>query len=96
MKKIVIILLVCYCGIAYSQTPMDNALNFHQSALQEHEAGNDSLAFIYAKKSLTILETLGDTLSEQYAEYLHDAGMFQLWGIMGLIHLATICREPYR
>lgn len=83
MKKIVIILLVCYCGIVYSQTPMDNALNFHQSALQEHEAGNDSLAFIYAKKSLTILETLGDTLSEQYAEYLHDAGMFSIMGNNG-------------
>lgn len=80
MKKTIGILLICYCGIAYSQTTIDNALNYHQFALQEHEVGNDSLAFIYANKSLTILETLGDTLSEQYAEYLHDVGMFSIMG----------------
>lgn len=83
MKKLIGILLVCYCGIAHPQTSIDNALNYHQFALQEHEVGNDSLAFIYANKSLTILETLGDTLSEQYAEYLHDAGMFSIDGGCG-------------
>lgn len=82
MKKAIIILFFnCLFGIVYSQSPTERAGNYHQIALQEHEAGNDSLALIYANKSLAILEVHGDTLNEQYAEYLHDVGMFSILGI---------------
>jgi CHAT domain-containing protein len=79
-KAIMILFFICLFGIVYSQSPTERARNYHQIALQEHDSGNDSLALIYANKSLAILEVHGDTVNEQYAEYLHDVGMFSIMG----------------
>ena len=70
----------CFCGVVYPQSLKESDSYYHQIALQNHDAGNDSLAFIFAQKSLSIVESLGDTLTEKYAEYLHDAGMFSIDG----------------
>lgn len=70
----------CLYGVVYPQSSKESDSYYHQIALQNHDAGNDSLAFIFAQKSLSIVESQGDTLTEKYAEYLHDAGMFSIMG----------------
>lgn len=54
----------CLCGVVYPQSSKESDSYYHQIALQNHDAGNDSLAFIFAQKSLSIVESQGDTLTE--------------------------------
>lgn len=71
----------CFCGVVYSQSSNESDRYYHQIALQKHDAGNDSLAFLFTQKSLSVVESQGDTLTDKYAEYLHDAGIFSIGGV---------------
>lgn len=80
-KAITALFFICFCGVVYAQSSKESDSYYHQIALQYHDAGNDSLAFIFAQRSSSIVESQGDTLTGKYAEYLHDVGMFSIMGL---------------
>lgn len=80
-KAITVLFFICFCGVVYPQSSKESDSCYHQIALQYHDIGNDSLAFIFAQRSLEIVESQGDTLTGKYAEYLHDVGVFSIMGI---------------
>lgn len=72
------------CDLLFSQTIPQNkekADLFHQQALEKHEHGRDSDAYVLTLKSISILDSLGNNNIPLYAECKHDAGMFALLGL---------------
>ena len=83
-RAFLLFLSIFVCDLLFSQTIHQNkekADLLHQQALEKHEHGRDSDAYVLTLKSISILDSLGNNNIPLYAECKHDAGMFALLGL---------------
>lgn len=71
----------------------EKAIALHEQAIRHHEDNRDSVAFKLAVRSILTLDSLGQTNTPIYAEFLHDAGMLALLGLNDSIQFSKYMQE---
>ncbi len=85
-------LTILFCVIWFWSSASSQTIEFtkrqaeylHSQAINEHESGRDSAAYIFTTKAIAILDSIGENETQFLAECEHNAGMFAMLGMKNI------------